>query len=276
MLHIPTPRGKKREILLVYGQRGLLEYWWPLALELNRYGSVTMPDLPGFGGMQSFYKLHEKPTIDNLASYLAAFVKLRYKHKRVTIVGVAFGFVVLTRMLERFPDLAKKVDIVVGIGGLAHRDDVVMHRLKRGIYRYGSYLLSTRLFSIVVRNVFLHPALLQGVYARRSLIGKSKPNRNAEEDIWLWRRNDIRTHFFTMSELTRFDNCGRRVELPLWHVALKSNKNIDHHSAEQRLRVVFSDVQTASSRVKSQSLGTIDFGNNAAGLLPATVRQILN
>src|ERR1700734_583988 len=82
MLRLPAPLNKKREILFVYDRHSSLERWWPLARELNRYGGVTMPDLPGFGGMHSLYRIGEKPSLDALADYLAAFMKLRYKRRR--------------------------------------------------------------------------------------------------------------------------------------------------------------------------------------------------
>src|SRR3954468_11091969 len=99
MLKLPAPATKQaqgREILFVYGHHSSLERWWGLVQVLNRYGAVTMPDMPGFGGMDSFYKIGRKPTIDNMADYLAAFIKLRYKRKKIVIVGMSFGFAVAT------------------------------------------------------------------------------------------------------------------------------------------------------------------------------------
>src|SRR5262249_48894244 len=125
MLHMPAPKGYNREILMVYGHHSSIERWFGLAQVFNKYGTVTMPDLPGFGGMRSFYKIGQKPTLDNMADYLASFIKLRYKRRRITIVGMSYGFVVATRMLQRFPDLAKRVDLIVSLVGFAHKDDFV-------------------------------------------------------------------------------------------------------------------------------------------------------
>ena len=77
MLSLPAKKNKKREIMLVYGHHSSLERMYGLAEVLNDYGSVTLPDLPGFGGMDSFYKIHEKPDMDTMADYLATFVKMR-------------------------------------------------------------------------------------------------------------------------------------------------------------------------------------------------------
>ncbi len=131
MLRLPAPPSKKRDILFVYGQHSTLERWWGLIQELNRYGSVTVPDLPGYGGMDSLYKIGKSPTFDELADYLAAFVKLRYKRGRITIVGLSIGFAVVTRMLQRYPDLAKRVDLLVSVVGLAHHDDFVLSKSRQ-------------------------------------------------------------------------------------------------------------------------------------------------
>src|ERR1041385_6148442 len=90
MLRLPPPKSKKREILLIAGQHTSLERIFGMAEYLNRFGGVTSPDLPGFGGMESFYKIGEKPTIDKMADYLASFIKLRYKNRRFTVIAVSY------------------------------------------------------------------------------------------------------------------------------------------------------------------------------------------
>ena len=77
MLHIAAPKNKNKELLLLYGHHSSLERMYGIAEDLNQYGAVTMPDFPGFGGMDSFYTIGMQPSIDNLADYLASFVKLR-------------------------------------------------------------------------------------------------------------------------------------------------------------------------------------------------------
>src|SRR5579864_1785028 len=110
MLRAPatTKKYRRREILLIYGHHAMLERWWSLVQNLEKYGNITMPDMPGFGGMESFAKIGTKPTIDAHADYLAAFIKLRYRQKRLTIYAVSYGFIVVTRMLQRYPELAQK------------------------------------------------------------------------------------------------------------------------------------------------------------------------
>src|SRR4030095_591910 len=135
MLRMPPPKNKKREILFVYGHHSSLERWWGVVQVLNRYGGVTMPDLPGFGGMESLYKIGEKPDMDTMADYLAAFVKWRYKNRRVTIIGLSYGFTVVTHMLQRYPDLVKKVDLLISVVGFVHHEDFIFSKSRMFAYR---------------------------------------------------------------------------------------------------------------------------------------------
>jgi len=82
----------RHELLLIYDFQSNLEKWWGFAIALKNYANVTSVDLPGLGGMDSFYKIGRKPTLDNMADYLASFVKLKYKRKRLSIHGCRLWF----------------------------------------------------------------------------------------------------------------------------------------------------------------------------------------
>src|SRR2546430_3930904 len=164
MLHMPAPKGKDKEILFVYGHHSSLERWWGLMQNLNRFGAVTMADLPGFGGMDSFYKIGEKASLDKLADYLAAFIKLRYKRRKVTIVGMSLGFVIATRMLQRYPDLTKKVNLLISVAGFAHKDDFTFSRPRLAMYRTLAAVFSLPVAAGFFRYVCLNPLILKAAY----------------------------------------------------------------------------------------------------------------
>jgi len=145
MLRLPAKGGYKREILFVYGQHSSLERWWGLAQALNEVGAVTMPDLPGLGGMTSLYKIDQQASIDNLADYLASFMKLRYKNKKITVFGMSLGFVIVTRMLQKYPHMTDKIDKLVSIVGFAHHTDFKFSRKRHTFYKIGSYFFSKKI-----------------------------------------------------------------------------------------------------------------------------------
>lgn len=282
MLRIPPPAGKKREILFVYGHHSSLERWWGAMQDLNQYGGVTMPDLPGFGGMDSFYKIGRKPTIDNLADYLAAFIKLRYKRKKVTIMGLSFGFVVATRMLERYPDLVKKVDLVVSVVGFSHKDDFAFPKSRYYGLRYSARFFSYRIPAFFLRTVALNSLVLRTFYSRLEYAqdkfkGFSKEERKAMMDfeVKLWHDNDIRTHVFTANQFLKVDNCKGNVDAPLWHVWVKADRYLDRHLVEQHLRIIFHDFHQAQSKMGGHAPTVIADAQTAAPLIPTALRRVL-
>jgi pimeloyl-ACP methyl ester carboxylesterase len=287
MLKLPAPKKKQadgREILFVYGHHSSLERWWGLVQVLNRYGAVTVPDLPGFGGMDSFYKLGKKPTIDNLADYLAAFVKLRYRRKKLIIVGLSFGFVVATRMLQKYPELTNKVTLLVSIVGFAHKDDFKFSKKRYLFYLVGAKILSRRLPSAVFRRVALNRWVLRSFYGRthnaRHKFALAADATELEQikdvEVGLWHNNDVRTWAFTSTEFLTFDNCRSRVEVPLWHVGTKQDNYFDKHLVEQHLQVIFKDFTGEEFKMTTHAPSVLASEKDAAALIPPKLRRYLS
>jgi pimeloyl-ACP methyl ester carboxylesterase len=252
MLRVPPKNKRNREILLLYGHHALLERWWGLVENLNEYGTVTMPDLPGFGGMDSFYTIGKRPDLDAFADYLAAFVKLRYRRKRVTIVGISFGFVVATRMLQKYPELAKKIDLLVSVVGFMHKDDFLFSRNRRLAYRRITRLFATRPVALLIRYGGLNAFVIRTLYVklpnaqRRFLeVDPMEFKEMVEFEVNLWQANDVRTHWLTTSEFLNLDHCNVKIDLPVWHVASKGDHWLNNYNVEQHMQIVFSGYNKA-------------------------------
>lgn len=283
MMHLPAPKGKNTEILFVYGHHSSLERWWGLILVLNRYAAVTMPDLPGFGGMDSFYKINKKPTIDNLADYLAAFIKLRYKHKKIVIVGMSFGFVIATRMLQRYPELTKNVKLIVSLVGFAHHDDFTFSPVRYWFYCYISKVFAHRLPAAFFRTIVLNPRVLKLAYAHthnakhKFKLAKSKQEFNylMEIEIGLWRDNEVRTYMYTSAQFLKLDNCQVRINLPVWHVSAQTDRFFDTQLVEQHMRTIFKDFHRVKSKLSTHAPSVIADEKMAASLIPKKMRNVL-
>lgn len=283
MLRLPAPRGNKKEVLFVYGHHSSLERWWGVMQVLNRYAAVTMPDLPGFGGMDSFYKIGKQPTIDNLADYLAAFIKLKYRNKRLVIAGMSFGFVIATRMLQRYPELVKKVDLLVSIVGFAHHEDFSFSPARYRLYYWGTRLFSHRLPAALFRHIALHPLVLKTVYARthnakykfEQADTKEAFNQLMDVEIGLWHDNEVRTYMFTTTQFLKFDNCTRQVNLPVWHVSAEADHFFDNNRVEQHMRIIFTDFYSVKTKLTTHAPSVIADEKMAAPLIPAKLRKVL-
>jgi pimeloyl-ACP methyl ester carboxylesterase len=284
MLRMPAPPKKNAELLFIYGHHSSIERWWGMMQVLNRYGAVTMPDLPGFGGMDSFYKIGKKPTIDNLADYLAAFIKLRYRRKKVAIAGMSFGFVIVTRMLQRYPELSKKVTLLVSIVGFAHKDDFTFSKPRYYGYLYGCYLLSHQPAAAVFRYTALNTTLLRTFYGRTHNAKHKFAEANSKEaydqlmdmEVRLWHDNDVRTWAYTCTQFLKFDNCKVKVQLPVWHVSVEADNYFDNRVVEQHMRIAFSDFHDVPIAVKNHAPSVVADAKSAAVLLPPKLRRALS
>lgn len=282
MLYMPAPPNKNRNILFVYGHHSTIERWWGVIQVLHRFGSVTVPDLPGFGGMQSLHRIGEKPTLDTMADYLAAFVKMRYTHKRVTILAMSYGFLVVTRMLQRYPELVKKVDLLFSAAGFAHKDDFTFSKRRHRLYLLTARLLATRPLAIFFRNVCLHPALIRAVYSKTPNAKHKFANLDAtahrtlmDVEVRLWRSNDVRTHWETTVDMLTVDNCMRQVRLPVYHIGVSGDQYFDNHRVEQHLRVVFADYHGESVSMKAHAPSVIATASEAEFLIPPKYRRMM-
>jgi pimeloyl-ACP methyl ester carboxylesterase len=282
MLRLPPPVDKKREILLIYGHHASLERMFGMAEFMNRYGGVTIPDLPGFGGMEPFYKLGQKPTLDNFADYLAAFVKLRYKRRRVTIMGFSFGFVIVTRMLQRYPELVGKVDMLVSFVGFVHGQDIKLKPAEKLGLLTVAQLMSWRMPAWVFKHVIFRPMFVRMMYtvfapkhAKFQDANEAEKQARLDFEAYLWQCNDIRTRGYTGRRFTSVDLCNAQVALPVFHVAAANDHYFDNDTVEQHLNVVYSDVQMSVVESLAHAPTVVADAAGAAPYVPQKLRKLL-
>lgn len=282
MLRLPAPVGIDREVLFIYGQHSSLERWWGLATELNKVGALTMPDLPGLGGMTSLYKIGRQPDIDAMADYLAAFVKLKYRNKKVTIMAMSLGFVIVTRMLQKYPELAKKVEHLVSVVGFAHYDDFIFSKRRVRIYKLASRFFSRRLPALFFRYVVLHPYFLKKAYHKTrnakekfADISGDEFRRTMEMEIKLWHTNDVRTQFRHNVEMFKVDNTKVQLNMPVYHVASRHDRYFDNVRVEEHMRRIFTDFKIYYMRSHNHAPTIIANAKDAAPFIPKALRRDL-
>lgn len=275
-------KSKSKEILLLYGHHSSLERMFGLAEELQQYGSVTMPDFPGFGGMDSFYKIGMKPSIDNLADYLAAFIKLKYKNKKIMIAGLSLGFVIATRMLQKYPKMTKNVSMFTSIVGFTHHDEFTFTKGRFLFYRYGARFFSYKLPAVFFKNVCLHPNLLRLVYSKMHNAKSKFENLSDEEkkrsmdfEVHLWRCNDVRTYMATTVSMLTLDNCQKQIALPIHHIRVSKDQYFNNQVVEQHMRVIFTDYIEHVAVMDKHTPSVIADKAAAANFIPFSIRNAL-
>ncbi len=285
MLRLPSlhAKYKTREILLVYGHHSSIERIYGVAEVLSDYGNVTVPDLPGCGGMDSYYKIGVEPTLDAMADYLATFIKLRYRRKKVSIIGMSLGFVIATRMLQRYPELVKRVDLLISMVGFTRKDDAKVGMSMKRTYWMLGHVFSHKLPSIFFYNVVLHPALIRAVYAKTpnaknkfKHLTKDEHNRSIEFEIVLWRNNDVRTYMKMLVAMIELDNCTAQIDLPVYHISVEGDQYFDNAVVEQHMRVIFTDFTEIKAVLPNHAPSIVASKKDAEPFIPKDLRKVLS
>lgn len=283
MLYVPAPKGKKREILLVYGHHASLERMFGIAANLNNYGAVTIPDLPGFGGMESLHKIGLQPSVDNFADYLAAFIKLRYKRKRITVVAMSFSFLIVTRMLQKYPDIAKKVDLLVSSVGFVHHEDFRLPKYQQTGLKLLGTIFQYSFTAFLFRHLLLNSLVIKGFY---NFIGtghskmhdakdKDVKRQRINAEIKLWQINDVRTRMYTVAEMFRIDLCHGKVNLPVHHVFVDSDRFFNNKVVEQHMRIIYSDFIGLTTDIKGHMPSIVATAKDAEPFVPQKLKRLL-
>lgn len=283
MLRLPSTGNSKKEILLLYGHHASIERMSGISQNLSQYGNVTLPDLPGFGGMDSFYSIGLKPTTENYADYLAAFIKLRFKQKRITIMAMSFAFPVVTKMFQKYPDIAKKVDVLVSSVGFVHHDDFRLPAWQQ----YGLRIMGTVFSNKPLATLFRYTCL-QGWTIRTTykLVRASHSKMHDADDkefkaridaeVKLWQINDVQTRMKTMADMFKLDVCDKRVKLVVNHVSVEHDRYFDNKIVEQHMRVVYSDFVDMPTTVPGHMPSIVATSEDADPFVPDTLKKLLS
>lgn len=274
---------KSRQILLVYGHHSSLERYYGFAEDLAQYGTVLMPDLPGFGGMDSLYKIGEEASIDTLADYLAAVIKLHYRGKRFTLAGFSIGFAIAARMLQKYPDIAKQVDVLVSVAGFTSHEDFKFTKWRKRFFKYSAQLFNGKYRAKIFRYVIINGVFLRTFYrympnAHHKFKGMDEDafTRAINFEVELWHNNEARTYLRTTVGMLTLDLTKWKVDLPVRHISLdEADQYFDPARVEAHLREVFSDCVIDKAEMHAHMPSVVATKEESAGMIPKKTRALL-
>lgn len=283
MLRLPSQSPKyTKEILLIYGHHSSIERMKGFVEILSRYGNVTVPDIPGFGGMESFYKIGDKPTIENYADYLAAFVKLRYKRKKFVIIGMSFSVPIYVKMLQKYPELTKKVEICISLVGFVHKEDLSIPKRYfipvKLLSRFGSLKLPSMFFSLLILKEkpvkFLY-SLVASKHARLLNAGPEDKKRRINMETKLWGINDFRTKMFTQTEMFNVDLCNGKVSAKMIHMNSANDLYFNKKVVDQHMQIIFDDFESCETPFEAHAPSVTATAKDIEPYIPKRIFQAL-
>jgi pimeloyl-ACP methyl ester carboxylesterase len=277
--------AKGVNILYVHGHHSSLERLRGVAELLADYGNICMPDLPGFGGMDHLYKIDQEPTIDALADYLMSFAHLHYgKRKKITIIGLSTGFLVVTRMLQKYPELTGRVDGVISMAGFVHGDAFLFTTNRKLFYKFTSKIFTFKTSSFLLRELVFRKWFIGTAYtktrnakARFSGLSLKELNKMVDFEVNLWRKNHVRTHFFTYLEMFKADlvTDSPKIPLKLVHVAIGGDQYFDSKVVEQHLRIIYQNVKVIHHDMGKHAVSVVGTKADAEEFFPREGREYL-
>lgn len=280
MVNAPAlnPKAKNVNILFVHGHHSSLERLAGVAELLTEYGNFCLPDMPGFGGMEHLYKVGLKPSIENLADYMAAFIKLQYgSRKKVVLVGYSMGFLVVTRMLQKYPELNKQIVDIMAIAGFVHRDDLKFTAARRRFYVVSAHIMGSRPVSWFMRELFMRKWFLGTIYtrlhnAKDKFAGLSSDDlkRMVNFEVKLWRINHVPTWCYTSREMLKADLVTDAPHIPqnLIMVTIGKDRYFDNASTEQHMRIIFNKVKVLESEEENHGGSVVANAKDARVFMP--------
>lgn len=284
-LNLPASKKKfsNRNYLVLYGHHSSLERMYSISQNIADYGNVIVPDIPGFGGMDSFYIIGKKPTIDNYADYLASLIKLKFRGKRLSIVGMSFGFIVVTRMLQKYPEIAKKVDHIISLVGFSDVSDFKISKNRINILKYFSKFSSGYISSRLIRLLFINRFIIKSTYrilsARHPKMKDAKGdelNKRLDFEVYLWKINDIRTYMYTTNIMMNISTKDIPIKHELIHITVNKDQYFNKLVTKKNLQKIYSNVLVYEALLGSHAPTVISDYRSASDFIPKKVRKMLS
>lgn len=287
-LRIVARNDQDRDILLVYGVHSSMERMYTTAKFHSRYGRVWMPDLPGFGGMDSFYKIGRKADIDDYADYLYTYVRTyKLNNKKLRIVAMSFGFLVTTRMLQKYPQLTDDIEFVVSFVGFGRTSDFSVNTFDKTYIKIAMKLTDTKFGSALIGALLFNKLSLRVMFAIFRVTNPNPKYRHAtkegrasaqEMELELWSQNDARTKFHTYKVLSNFDlTKGQNpIKLDLYDMITPADQYFDSKAVSKTLKKLYKKSSTYMANLKLHAPSVIGDEEEVANIYPDAIKKILD
>lgn len=209
----PSRRAGKNIFLIVGDYKSSIEGLRPIVDLLSKRADVYGFDLPGIGGMESFYRVSRTPTLDNYADYLQSVIKLKFRGKRIVLVGVGSGFAVVTMYLQKTKTSNANIKSVINFGGISHHFDA-----------------PTAKFEVLATGIVAKLASFVVFRFPLEFISKIFNTKNLPTTVYL------------KSQLFKLDLCNRQIDKSLTAYRPKDNK-VDEKLWAEHLRIAYKNVR---------------------------------
>lgn len=275
-------------LLLVYGVHASLERMYSTAQFHSSYGQVWMPDMPGFGGMDSFYKVGLKPSIESYADYLYTVVKAyKLDKKKLRIFAMSFGFLLATRMLQKHPELSDNIEFVISFVGFGRTADFSLDIFNKFYTKPFLRLASTKTGGALISIFIFNRVSLRILFKLFKYLNHNPKYRHetpeeetgaVEMELDLWTINDARTRFYTYQVLSDFDltKGTKKIHLPLHDLTTPTDQYLDNQSVSKTLSKLYKDYKSYTVKLELHAPSVIGDEETVSKIYPDEIKELLS
>jgi hypothetical protein len=198
------------------------------------------------------------------------------------VAAFSYGFIIFTRMLQKYPEIADRVDLLISIVGFTNQNEFSFTKKRHALYHLATSFFAHKLPAAFFRNVVLHPTILRTFYSRthnaKVKFADLSPEEHAEMtefEVHLWRINDVRTYMTTALSFLTFDNTKIKVNKPVWHIYVAQDNYFNNELVEQHMREVFTDYHAVLAPIEKHMPNVIAGKDEAATIFPEKILQLL-
>lgn len=242
----------KRTFVLLYGQHATLERIVGIVEVLRQYGDVYMVDTPGFGGMDSPYKIGRTPNLDFYAEHLNNFVDNYIpKARQITFMGISYGFQIVTKTLANYPDICKRTEVAISFVGFVSYKDFDMPLSYKILLMYcltnfGRTRLGNRIMSPFISGPVLNLVLRMSkpFNVHYKTLQKNEVENYINQQIWLWTVNDNHTHAVTAWDFfKKTDLSDLKIDAAVIHAGVDNDHYFKNDRIVEELKNMYKDCQ---------------------------------
>jgi pimeloyl-ACP methyl ester carboxylesterase len=279
MIHPARDKAHNDDILFIYGIHGNMERFYGIVHYLANFGNVSMPDLPGFGGMDTFYSVGKKPTFDEYADYMYDYIKAHYGDKKFKLAALSYGFVVATRMFQRHPDIKDQITLVISVVGIADSDNFGVSKRTVRLFKTIFFLFRHQPTRWLAYHVAFSEMVLRRTYKPNhpkmvALAPEDRPAFIAFES-YLWRINDLRTYGFAMRELFTFHHPKGKIPVKIHHIGTPHDHWLNDKKVQMHLHELYDGVTVHISPIKNHGGTAYDSEDEAKEIMPPSIVELL-
>jgi|GEM_PF-2882175 len=279
-----TSKNARRTFVIVYGQHATLERIEPILRAITRYGDVYAVDNPGFGGMDAAYKIKEYPDLKFYSGHLEHFISEYIpKDRQLTLMGISYGFQIITSMLGNNKQLCKRVELAISFVGFVSYDDFSMPLSYTIFLKYFMSNVGRTRFGAFLFKITIRPALLKFAYflarptdVKYKSLSKTEAQTYVAKQTWLWMANDHRTHSATAYDFWYKNNLtSLRIPVDGIHICVPNDHLFKNSIISSELNQMYQTMTTLNLNLDNHAPLDVDTPRKVYALFPATLKAML-